>query len=748
MDEKIWKDPKAEKSLDYSQSPLWFWNDKLEHEELVRQLEMMTNVGVTSTIPHARGNMGEGYIGGYLDEEWFEKIHTVLKYKRAHGEPCWLYDEFDWPAGTCNKTITKEEKYREQYISFQKYELREGEEFRCQLTDYAGKPMFTVTKDTDLREYCFNVYILDANGQKQDIMEFLVFSKFGPTVEFVAAKDLVVYIAEIRIDPYEMGGAEAVNYLDDKATKAFLNSTYEPYYERFSEYFGSTIKAVFNDETRMCHAFAWSSTFAAEFSKEKGYDLLPLLVDLVLPGEEAGRTRCDYFDVLAGLYQKNYFGVLRQWCEEHDIALYAHLLGEETLAAQVRFSGDMMRQYRYMTWPGLDHLGKGIGSLNAKFGDSASRSYGLENYGVEVFAGCGWELTFEEYIRMICWMFQQGLQVIINHGFFYSTRGRRKDDWPPSQFVQWQGYERMEEGNALVRRLHYALSGGTPEVDVLIYHPTEAFWMHYIGDEKFKHGYARGPLIKGDRAALIDRELQIFLNEMSQCNIDFDMFHKDVLAHYEVVNGKIRNTCNGEEYKVLVLPMCDVLPYEAVELLSAFAEAGGQIIALEGRPNYAMPKERDEDLRCEMQRLIQCGKIKLVGLADKKDMFAEIAAIIDAPVKIIEGRSTNQNNHLCYEKFLEDPYMHGGEDLTGISFIRYRKDKKRITYFMNYGNKPEEITVALAGAKSAQLWNPLTGDITIPQSLESAMENTASVRFTVPSDFGVLLVTEVDTCVL
>ena len=66
-----------------------------------------------------------------------------------------------------------------------------------------------------------------------------------------------------------------------------------------------------------------------------------------------------------------------------------------------------MRQYRNIDCPGVDHLGKGIGSLNAKYAVSAAEAMGKKTSG-QIFAGCGWDLTFSEYIRMVTWMFQQG----------------------------------------------------------------------------------------------------------------------------------------------------------------------------------------------------------------------------------------------------------------------------------------------------------------------------------------------------
>ena len=87
--------------------------------------------------------------------------------------------------------------------------------------------------------------------------------------------------------------------------------------------------------------------------------------------------------------------------------------------------------------PASTTLGKGIGSLNVKFAASAGECYGKEGLQVEVFAGCGWDLSFEEYLRMVSWMYLQGVKTIVNHGFFYSTRDERANDWPPSEFFQW-----------------------------------------------------------------------------------------------------------------------------------------------------------------------------------------------------------------------------------------------------------------------------------------------------------------------
>lgn len=748
MNKEIWKNPGSVVALDESQSPLWFWNDRLEEKELIRQLQMKTEVGVKCTIPHARMNGGEGYIGGYLDEDWFEKTRTVLEYKKKAKELMWLYDEMDWPAGTCNKTITLDEKNREQYLSFQRIEIKAGEVFRAQLTELHGRNLAGIEKMSEKEElagYGYNVYLLDAQTMEPyPLLDYIKFSYIGATVDFCSGKDALAYVVTIHTDSYEHWGAGCVNYLDNQVTEQFLESTYDKYYERFSEYFGNTIRCVFNDETRMANAFPWMSRFPEEFEKRKGYDIVPRLIDLILPGEASGRTRCDYYDVVAALFQENYFKVLGDWCREHNIGLYAHLLGEETLASQVRYSGDFLRQMRYLDVCGADHLGKGIGSLNIKFTASAARSYGKQRTAVEVFAGCGWDMTFEEYIRMISWMFQQGMQIIINHGFFYSTRGARKNDWPPSQFFQWQGWERMQEGNNMIRRLHYALTDGIPENDLLLYVPVESFWMDYIGNEFYKHGYNEGPKVAGKEAEKIDLNLQLLMNELICENLDYDLLHRDAVSNFEVKETFIYNKLNGQRFSVLVLPMCRMISLEALKLACHFAGNGGRVLVLDRFPEYVLESGQEQVCRQLVSELKECPGTEFLPVQNREEICRRLSELLEQPVKLISGGENNHNYHPCYENGLIDPYLHTGEDISGVRFIRYLKNEKRNIFLMNYDSAPKEVALQVETQKELELWDTFTGAITEPEYISvvkkiNTEKTIKQIKIHLPCNYGVIV---------
>lgn len=744
MDKRVWKEPKKAKELDQSQSPLWFWNDALETEEIKRQLEMQSEAGVACTIPHARTNGGEGFIGGYLDEEWFGHIETVLSYKRKKKEPVWMYDEIDWPAGTCNQTITQKERYREQYITFETIEIPAGQPFRAQLRELTGKGKFSIKPEDDMSQYGFNIFVVDKEtGQPYRTPDYFTYLRFGPEFQFQSDRDAVCYIASIHVEAYEHGGNLMVNYLDGEATKTFLASTYDKYYERFSEDFGSTIQCFFNDETRMCNALPWSRKFPEEFKKRKGYDIMPKLYHLILPGKEAGRTRCDYFDVVAALFQKNYFGELHQWCEAHHVKLFAHLLGEETLFGHARYSGDYLRQNKHLDIPGADHLGKGIGSLNIKFTSCGAHSYGKEMTAVEVFAGCGWDMTFEEYIRMITWMYQQGMQIIINHGFFYSDRGNRKNDWPPSQFFQWQGWDRMPEGNDMVRRLHYAMTGGYNEADILVYHPMETFLLHYLPDTRFTHGFFQGAFLQNDRAQIMDKEIQLLLNGLSSENLDFDLCHQDALDNFAVRDGKVVNVLNGQSFSVMVLPMCEMVPLDCARLCESFAREGGKIIALDSLPVMGTKPEEDKEVTEIFEKLYAKEKLIKLPVGNKEKLYQILRESTPMPVEIVKGTGKTVNNHPCYEQYLIDPYIHTDEDLTGVLFNRYIRDGKRNTLFMNYSNKPEVVQVKVTSKGDAPaVWDTFTGEIKECTVIEKTKE-AYIVEVELPCNYGVILVSDI-----
>ena len=79
----------------YRVLPFWSWNDKLNREELRRQIDCFAAAGCGGFFIHSR----VGLVTPYLSREWMELVKEACVYAREKGMTAWLYDEDMWPSG-------------------------------------------------------------------------------------------------------------------------------------------------------------------------------------------------------------------------------------------------------------------------------------------------------------------------------------------------------------------------------------------------------------------------------------------------------------------------------------------------------------------------------------------------------------------------------------------------------------------------------------------------------------------------
>jgi len=88
---KRFQDPDRKHSI----RPFWFWNGKLDGDELGRQIRQMVEHGVFGAYVHNR----DGLETPYLSEEWWQAVGAALKVARGVGFSLCMVDEFEWPSG-------------------------------------------------------------------------------------------------------------------------------------------------------------------------------------------------------------------------------------------------------------------------------------------------------------------------------------------------------------------------------------------------------------------------------------------------------------------------------------------------------------------------------------------------------------------------------------------------------------------------------------------------------------------------
>lgn len=682
MNKEFFRNPVGDP--DYTIGGFWFWNDLITDEKTTEQLNMMNHIHANQPVVHARF----GLENEYLSKDWFDRIGHVIKECQEKNMKIWLYDENNWPSGNCNWTITMEEEYREHFLQFEQQELKEGEKYLLDL----GK-----------RHY-INVSAYNSKDERTDLLNIN-----EKVIEYTAQEDITIYGVYVDVDEYEPVGKLCVDYLSKEAIGKFIETTHELYADKFQNEFGKIITGIFMDETRFCNAMPWTKTLLEEFKKRKGYDLLPYLPLLIRKTEESVYIRYDYFDVISDMYTEATFKQIYDWCETHGLKTTAHFLGEETLATQSYFGGDMVRGYKYLHVPAIDHLGNGIGSLDGKFAVSASHNYGKSRISCEAFGASGWDMDFESMVKISNWLFQQGINLIWMHGFYYSIRDERSKDFPPSYFYQWKYWDHMPMYSKMAARMSELLSNGRQEAEILVYSPMETFWNYYEPDLDIKTGFwEEGPFITDEKAKFIDNQFQLVCNKLVDINYDFNILGSDAIDNFEVKDGKIVNKLNKETFSVFVLPLVDVLPDKMVTFINEFTKAGGKVISYYSDVQYVVNKNGKHMTKEELPKL---DTTNIVVAKKISNIVEECKKSIHLPFEITCGVDEVAHTKSSYPARLIDPYIHDGETLYGIGVTRYLKDGYRILNFTNYNDKDEDLKIFVESLNIPEIFIPETGEI-------------------------------------
>ena len=72
-------------AITHGSLPFWSWNDKLEPEELRRQIRVMKELGMNGFFMHARC----GLVTDYLSDEWFECVGACIDEAKKLGMEAW-----------------------------------------------------------------------------------------------------------------------------------------------------------------------------------------------------------------------------------------------------------------------------------------------------------------------------------------------------------------------------------------------------------------------------------------------------------------------------------------------------------------------------------------------------------------------------------------------------------------------------------------------------------------------------------
>ncbi|MGC9219594.1 MAG: alpha-L-rhamnosidase, partial [Athalassotoga sp.] len=99
MNLKSFKSPEAI----YRAYPFFSLNDKLDKDELERQIDEFADKGYGGVFLHSR----VGLVTGYLSSDWMKLMCASVREAKNTKTYAWLYDEDKWPSGFAGGEVPK-----------------------------------------------------------------------------------------------------------------------------------------------------------------------------------------------------------------------------------------------------------------------------------------------------------------------------------------------------------------------------------------------------------------------------------------------------------------------------------------------------------------------------------------------------------------------------------------------------------------------------------------------------------------
>jgi hypothetical protein len=647
----------ANPSTWYRGAPFWSWNDRLEVDELVRQVHDMKAHGMGGFFMHSR----EGLETVYMGTQWLTCIRETVNAAEEAGTYAWLYDEDRWPSGAAGGLVPARggDAYRAKRLVMVQVDAYEPDEdvlalFRAEVEDHSVRNLTRID--------------VDEKAQAEDGETLLAFRR-----EVADASE------------WYNDDAPADN-LNPEAVAAFIDITYEAYADEVGEAFGDTIPGIFTDEPNIAggsigaeHPWVpWTDGLEAYFQARRGYDLLDVIPYLFLDGESSARTRHDYWWTVSERYTEAYSQQIGAWCDAHGLAFTGHYLSENQLGGGIVRGGALMPHYQYQAVPGIDMLMvQTQENLTVKQCTSVAHQFGRERVLSETYGCSGWEMTFEEQKWVGDWQYVLGVNLRCQHLALYTLRGCRKRDYPPSfnYNTTWWKYNGVVED--YFARVGLLTTEGEVIRDVLVLHPTATGWS-MVGDA--------GDVCGGvQKANAYGETVNAFTRAVLATHYDFDFGDEQIMADAGRIDGATL-WVKKASYKVVVIPPgTTTMLASTFELLEALVASGGQVIAFEPVPT-------------------QVEAVDSVALAS---FFADPDVMVLDDVGDLERALES-----AVPRRLSVRDQHGAELTCFLTMQRELEDGRQVVFIVN--NDPKNgyrAYLTLKGVGRVESWDLLSGEV-------------------------------------
>jgi len=455
----------------------------------------------------------------------------------------------------------------------------------------------------------------------------------------------------------------------------------EKFYQRFEDHCpgeaGKGLNYFFSDELSFgIRGFLWNESFASEFKKRKGYDILPELSGLFADlGSQSYKIRMDYNDVMVTLSEEGFFKPVYEWHNSRGMLFGCDHGGRGT---DVTEFGDYFRTQRWMSGPGCDQPGLTKNIVKNKVASSIAHLYERPRTWLEGFYGSGWGTSSEEVADATFANFAMGQNLLSLHGLYYSTHGSMWEWAAPDNHWRQPYWANMGDFLKCSERLSYVLSQGHHRCDVAIIYPVAPTEASLKGEKSTKTAFT-------------------LAEDLYPSGIDFDFMDFESLTRCQIENKELN--VSGEKYKILILPSLSAVRYSTIEKALEFYRSGGIVLAVGALPEASERIGGNDD---QLQAMIR----EMFGttFSEKHD-----STVVYSQKSKSGGTGLFISNPLDAKKIISGLIQPDFKVLSGepVPGILHRKIGNRNLYFV-YG-LPKGTSCFFRASGKAELWNPWDG---------------------------------------
>lgn len=522
---------------------------------------------------------------------WWENLDFIMPEARRRGMKVWILDDDKFPTGHANGGFLRNPDKKKIYLAERHMDIMGPCRGGAVLVENFMQPddrllgILAVPKPDGESLAVSGEGIIDLTGRYENGFVYFDLPEGA-------------YRLFVLFTTRKGGGRDDyMNLIDSDSVRVLINEVYEKHYERYAEYFGSTIAGFFSDEPELGNVngylfdntlgqkdrrLPWSSQLEAALRARWGEAFLSQLPALWYEsGENTAKVRSQYMDEMTRLVKNCFSG---QWCADHAVEYIGHIIEDDN--AHTRMACSIGHYFREMEgqhmagidvvhhqivpgftepvhqWIAGDRDGEFFHFGLAKLGSSAAHIQKNKRGRAlcEIFGNYGWA----EGNSLMKWltnhMLVRGINEFTPHAF---SMNYPDGDCPPHFYARGSnpGFECFAQLMKYMNRGAHLLSGGVHTADAAILYHAESEWSG--GDAM---------LFQKPGRRLMERQL------------DYDVIPADMLKNGEAKVENRQLVIEKAHYPCLILPYARRLDAGVAEFVVKAAAEGLKIFIIDALP--------------------------------------------------------------------------------------------------------------------------------------------------------------------